>query len=237
MQKNMPLAIILLAILLTVGCTPANNSTGQPPAPESTRPPADDPSPNGVASAPLDIGKTEYIHRTSNNAELKQRFFDEVDKKQAVRWNFDVMTTEGDPIHHTLIYDPAQSLFTLTIDTRDDKFGQPSVTEKSCKQYKREADLLTDCTGEQKTFGLFGAPLVPLTEQSGLAFIKEHLAAYGDEVLTAAPVASIPYMKDYQPAENYFFYQATIKEEGKEQTVYFAIEKATWEVNRRAANE
>ncbi|MFY0544342.1 DUF4362 domain-containing protein [Brevibacillus sp. H7] len=93
----------------------------------------------------VDAGKTEYIHTKVVNGENKQRFFSEVHNGSSVRWNYDVYTTEGDPIHCTLEYDANRHEYQITIDTRDDKFGHPSVTVINCKGYSYEEDQLTSC--------------------------------------------------------------------------------------------
>jgi hypothetical protein len=109
----------------------------------------------------MDAGKTEYIHSKVVNGENKQRFFTEVQKGSSALWTYDVYTIEGDPIHYTLAYDARQQEYRVTIDTRDDKFGRPSVIDITCSGYDYADDQLTGCNKPPGIFPLEGEAVHP----------------------------------------------------------------------------
>ncbi|RNB85945.1 DUF4362 domain-containing protein [Brevibacillus fluminis] len=173
----------------------------------------------------LDIGKTTYIHTRVENGELKQQFFTEAKKGTSVRWTFDKYTTEGDPIHHILIYQPNSHTYQVTIDTTDDKFGSPSVTTMTCARFDEIADSLTGCD-HSAFFHLGGVPLLPMTKENGLAYLRGFASLqWKDEFISAEAVDGLPLPADIQPATDYYTYQLQLQD----QTYTIAIHKQTWQ--------
>ncbi|MGO0063222.1 DUF4362 domain-containing protein [Brevibacillus fluminis] len=172
----------------------------------------------------LDIGKTAYIHTRVENGELKRQFFAEAKKGTSVRWTFDKYTTEGDPIHHTIVYQSEQHTYQVTIDTTDDKFGSPSVTTMTCARFDEVADSLTGCD-QSRFFPLDGTPLLPMTKENGLAHLRSFASLqWKDEFLSVEAVDGLPLPAEIQPAADYYTYQLQLQH----QTYTIAIHKQTW---------
>jgi hypothetical protein len=180
----------------------------------------------------IDAGKTEYIHTKTINGESKKLFFDAAKNGKSVRWNYDVYTIEGDPIHYTLEYDASKQLYEITIDTREDKFGHPEVKKISCKAYSVAGNLLTGCDNERGVLEVHGEVLLPMNEQNARNFLRENIGWWMEmPVVSITRTDSVPVRTDYTPQDAFFF--KVIAADGDKQTVsYYAVEKKTWHVSQ-----